>query len=595
MTAKERNLPKFIQIPYTQLLAWELRMSSPAPITHNHLPLFSSILHSLSQTPYRLRRRILATWTPEQELNQVRERSGADMKKKLEWYDLVALGVGGMLGAGVFVTTGQVASKLSGPAVCISYIIAGICAFLSSLCYTEFSVEIPVAGGAFSYLRVTFGEFVGYFGGANILLEYVLSNAAVARSFTEYLSAAAGLEDPNSWRIVLGGLSKDYNSLDIPAFVLVFLLTLCLCYSTKESSRLNLLMTVFHVIFFGFVIVAGFYNGTSQNLVKPKGFAPFGVKGVVDGAAIVYFSYIGYDSVSTMAEEIKHPSKILPVGIGGSVLIVSALYCLMALSLSSMIQYDKSKVGWKWAGNVVGAGASLGIVASLLVAMLGQARYLCVIGRARLVPSWLANVHPSTRTPLNATIFLGICTASIALCTDLEIVLEMISIGTLIVFYLVANALIYRRYVSLGANEPLPILLFLLLLTASSLGFSISWKLGRSYWWMMLLFGGLTVMITALFQCKVPCHHRPLKWSVPLMPWPAAASVFLNIFLMSSLKKRSYQRFAVWNCMIVLFYVLYGVHSTFQAEEVGMEMEREMALVVGIEPNSCSQLDKLEA
>ncbi|XP_028550468.1 cationic amino acid transporter 6, chloroplastic-like [Dendrobium catenatum] len=580
--------------------------SSPAATPHHHHSPFSSILHSLSQTPYRLRRRLLATWTPDQELNQVRERSGADMKKKLEWYDLVALGVGGMLGAGVFVTTGR-AAKFSGPAVCISYLIAGISAFLSSLCYTEFSVEIPVAGGAFSYLRVTFGEFVGYFGGANILLEYVLSNAAVARSFTEYLSTAFGLDDPNSWRITVGGLSKDYNNLDIPAVVLVILLTLCLCHSTKESSMLNLLMTVFHVIFFGFVIVAGFYNGTPTNLVEPKGFAPFGVRGVVDGAAMVYFSYIGYDSVSTMAEEIKYPSKSLPIGIGGSVLIVSALYCLMALSLSSMIPYYmisegasfssafQTKVGWKWAGNVVGAGASLGIVASLLVAMLGQARYLCVIGRARLMPSWLAKVHPSTGTPMNATIILGICTASIALFTDLEIVLEIISIGTLFVFYLVANALIYRRYVSLSANKPLPILLFLLLFTASSIAFSICWRLKRSFWWLMVLFGGLTIAITALFHCKVPCHHRPLKWSVPLMPWPAAASIFLNIFLMSSLKKESFQRFGVWNCIVVVFYLLYGVHSTFQAEEEEMNMEREMTLVMGNDPNSSSQLEKLEA
>ncbi|KAI0500696.1 hypothetical protein KFK09_018912 [Dendrobium nobile] len=606
MSSKEQNLPTLIQIPYTQLLAWELRMSSSAATPHHHHSPYSSILHSLSQTPYRLRRRLLATWTPDQELNQVRERSGADMKKKLEWYDLVALGVGGMLGAGVFVTTGR-AAKFSGPAVCISYLIAGISAFLSSLCYTEFSVEIPVAGGAFSYLRVTFGEFVGYFGGANILLEYVLSNAAVARSFTEYLSTAFGLDDPNSWRIKVGGLSKDYNNLDIPAVVLVILLTLCLCHSTKESSMLNLLMTVFHVIFFGFVIVAGFYNGTPTNLVEPKGFAPFGVRGVVDGAAMVYFSYIGYDSVSTMAEEIKYPSKSLPIGIGGSVLIVSALYCLMALSLSSMIPYYmisegasfssafQTKVGWKWAGNVVGAGASLGIVASLLVAMLGQARYLCVIGRARLMPSWLAKVHPSTGTPMNATIILGICTASIALFTDLEIVLEIISIGTLFVFYLVANALIYRRYVNLSANKPLPILLFLLLFTASSIGFSICWRLKRSYWWLMVLFGGLTIAITALFQCKVPCHHRPLKWSVPLMPWPAAASIFLNIFLMSSLKKESFQRFGVWNCIVVVFYLLYGVHSTFQAEEEEMNMEREMTLVIGNDPNSSSQLEKLEA
>ncbi|KAH0648576.1 hypothetical protein KY285_033824 [Solanum tuberosum] len=362
---------------------------------------------------------MLATWTPDQELNKVRLRSGADMKRKLTWYDLVALGVGGMLGVGVFVTTGPVARKTSGPSVFISYIIAAVSALLSSLCYTEFSVDVPVAGGAFSYLRVTFGEFVGYFAGANILMEYVLSNAAVSRSFTEYLSCAFGRNDPNSWRIHVHGLMQGYNMLDFPAVALIIVLTICLCHSTKESSMLNLIMTAFHVMFFGFIIIAGFCNGKVENLVKPGGIAPYGVRGILDGAAIVYFSYIGYDTVSTMAEEIKNPSKTLPLGIVGSVLIVSALYCLMALSLCLLLPYNMipegasfsavfELMGWKWASNVVGVGASLGIVASLLVAMLGQARYLCVIGRARLVPSWFAKVHPTTGTPLNATIVLEI-------------------------------------------------------------------------------------------------------------------------------------------------------------------------------------------
>ncbi|XP_050378298.1 cationic amino acid transporter 6, chloroplastic-like [Argentina anserina] len=559
---------------------------------------FSNYLHSLSQTPHRLRKRMFATWTPDQELNQVRQRSGADMKRKLKWYDLMALGVGGMLGVGVFVTTGSVAHKTAGPSVFISYIIAGISALLSSLCYTEFSVQIPVAGGAFSYIRVTFGEFLGYFAGANILMEYVLSNAAVARSFTEYLSSAFGEDDPKTWRVEVDGLVKGYNMLDFPAVALILLLTFCLCHSTKESSTLNLIMTVFHVVFFGFIIVAGFCIGSTNNLVKPKGLAPFGVRGVLDGAAIVYFSYIGYDSASTMAEEIQNPSQSLPVGIIGSVVITSLLYCLMALSLCFMVPYNKiaekvsfslafTHIGWDWASNLVGAGASLGIVASLLVAMLGQARYLCVIGRARLVPSWLAKVHPSTGTPLNATLVLGLCTAAIALFTDLEIVIEMISIGTLLVFYLVANALIYRRYVIITRNPPFQTLLFLFLLSSSAVGFSMSWKLNQQRWGLPL-FGTSTVTIIAFFKYMVPCVSHPTGWSMPFMPWPAALSIFLNVFLMTTLKKFAFERFAIWACFITMFYLLYGVHSTYRAEE------RESTGVNEVNPSSAVQQIKLD-
>nr|DAD18312.1 TPA_asm: hypothetical protein HUJ06_019775 [Nelumbo nucifera] len=572
-------------------------MAAIQPPVNN--PSLSTYLQDLHQTPHKLKRRMFATWTPDQELNQVRLRSGADMKRKLQWYDLVGLGVGGMLGVGVFVTTGQVAARISGPAVFISYIIAGVSALLSSLCYTEFSIQIPVAGGAFSYLRITFGEFVGYFAGANILMEYVLSNAAVARSFTAYLSCTVGAVHPDSWRLKVGGLAEGYNRLDFTAVVVILLLTFCLCYSTKESSMFNLVMTVFHVIFFGFIIISGFYIGSAKNLIHPDGLTPFGVRGVLDGAAIVYFSYIGYDTVSTLAEEIKNPQKNLPVGIVGSVVIVLALYCLMALSLCVMIPYNeisdteasfvlafRKMAGWEWASNVVGAGASLGIVASLLVAMLGQARYLCVIGRARLVPIWLAKVHPSTGTPLNATLSLGMCTASIALFTELEIVLEMISIGTLLVFYLVGNALIYRRYVVIGNNHPLPTLVYLLLLSSSSIGFSMSWKF-KEQWWGLALFSGTLIAITAVFHYMISRSGQPSEWSVPLMPWPASASIFLNVFLMTTLNIRAFQRFGIWACLVTLFYVLYGVHSTYRAEEMGTEDD-------GINTISSVQQTKLE-
>lgn len=180
---------------------------------------------------------------------------------------------------------------------------------------------------------------------------------------------------------------------------------------------------------------------------------------------------------------------------------------------------------------------------------------------------------------------LGAFTASIALFTELEIVVDMVNLCTLLVFYLVANALIYRRYVITVNNPPFHTLLFLSLLSCSSIAFSLSWKLKQ--WWGLPLFGGIMIIITACFHYFVPYPNQPSKWSVPFMPWPAAMSIFLNVFLMTTLKKLSLQRFGVWSCLIILFYVLYGVHSTYRAEEMGMDAG-------GVNPNSSAQQTKLD-
>ena len=177
---------------------------------------------------------------------------------------------------------------------------------------------------------------------------------------------------------------------------------------------------------------------------------------------------------------------------------------------------------------------------------------------------WILNFFP----------YIGLCTASIALFTELDIIIELVSIGTLMVFYLVANALIYRRYaITSNHAPPLYTLLFLFLLSLTSLCFSISWKF-KQQWWGLVLFGGLVITITASFQRMVVVHSSNLSqdahWSVPFMPWPPAMSIFLNVFLMTTLKPLSFQRFAIWSCLITIFYVLYGVHSTYQAEEIEM-------------------------
>ncbi|KAI9118841.1 hypothetical protein K1719_010286 [Acacia pycnantha] len=377
-----------------------------------------SYVCALTHTPSRFACRASSLSTSYDEMNRIRARSGSEMHKSLRWFDLVGLGIGGMVGAGVFVTTGRASHYAAGPSVILSYAIAGLCALLSAFCYTEFAVNMPVAGGAFSYVRVTFGEFAAFLTGANLVMDYVMSNAAVARSFTAYFGTATGIS-ATKWRLTVPWLPKGFDEIDLIAVSVVLLITLITCYSTRESSVINMILTVLHIIFIAFVILMGVFNGS----------------------AMVYLSYIGYDAVSTMAEEVRDPVKDIPIGVVGSVIFITLLYCLMAASMSMLLPYDmidaeapfaaafrETSEGWGWVAKVIGVGASFGILTSLLVAMLGQARYMCVIGRSSVVPTWFARVHPKTSTPVNASIFLGIFTAAIALFTDLNVLLSFVSI-----------------------------------------------------------------------------------------------------------------------------------------------------------------------
>lgn len=552
---------------------------------------FRSYLLAVADTPNRLSRRACSVSTSFEETSRVRARSGPDMKKTLRWFDLICLGVGGMVGAGVFVTTGRASHLLAGPAVILSYAIAGFCALLSAFCYTEFAVDMPVAGGAFSYIRVTFGEFTAFITGANLIIDYVFSNAAVARSFTAYLGTAIGVSSQTQWRFTISTLPKGFNEIDILAVIVVLVLTIVICYSTRESSVLNMVLTAIHIVFVIFVIFIGFWRGELKNLTEPEdpnhacGFFPYGASGVFNGAAMVYLSYIGYDAVSTMAEEVRNPVKDIPIGVSGSVILVTVIYCLMAASMSMVLPYDMIDTeaafsgafrgksdGWGWVSNVIGVGASFGILTSLLVSMLGQARYMCVIGRSSVVPQWFARVHPTTSTPVNASAFLGIFTAAIALFTDLDILLNFVSIGMLFVFYMVANAVIYRRYVSVGTTNPWPTLSFLFCLSLTSVIFTLIWQFtpsGKPKSFMMGICTAIAIGVLQLFHHVVPQARKPEFWGVPLMPWIPSISIFLNIFLLGNLDRRSYVRFGFFSALAVVVYVLYSVHASFDAEEDG--------------------------
>lgn len=534
---------------------------------------------ALSHTPQRLAKRLRAVGTAEAELNELKSRSGTEMQRELRWYDVMGLGVGGILGAGIFVSTGKAAHLLAGPAIIASYAVAGLAALLSAACYTEFAVEVPAAGGAFSYLRITFGELAAFLTGANLVMEYVISNAAVARSFTSYFATVFSVDNPDAWRVQADGVASGYIKLDFPALALVSVMTFFICRSTKNSCTFNILITILHLALIAFIIVAGFTKGNFSNLTKPAGFTPFGAKGIFNGAAAVFYSYVGYDSVSTLAEETHKPAKTMPICIAGSVVVVTLLYCLLGASLVLLVPYDQIDVatpfplafrqtaGWTWASNLVGVCACVGIVSSLMVAMLGQARYLCVISRANVVPAWFARVNRSTGTPVNASISLGACTAIVALFTELDILLELLSISILFVFYMVANALIARRHVSREGKSLWPTVAFLVVISGLSVAFVTIWQLEGDKSLELAICGGALLFSTAVFKALVPPIRADKVWEAPMMPFVAVASVFLNVFLASSLKPLAFKRFGIWSAGTLLFYLSYSVHAAHDAEE----------------------------
>ncbi|KAL5203789.1 hypothetical protein ABZP36_008660, partial [Zizania latifolia] len=418
-------------------------------------------------------------------------RSGAHMARALRWPDLVGLGLGGMVGAGVFVTTGRATRLYVGRASC---------------CRTP-------------------------------------------------LQASARCSPPSA-------TPSSPSTCPSPAAPLATSAS----PSHQESSAVNMALTAVHVAFILFIVVMGFWRGDGHNLTRPAdpahnpgGFFPHGAAGVFNGAAMVYRSYIGYDAVSTMAEEVERPARDIPVGVSGSVVLVTILYCLMAVSMAMLLPYDaidteapfsaafKGSSGWGWVSNVIGAGASLGILTSLMVAMLGQVRYLCVIGRSGVMPAWLAKVHPGTATPINASAFLieRVFTAALAMFTELDVLLNLIPISMLFVFYMVTNAVVYRCSCRAEAGGGVA-------------------KAG-------LLAGCGTVVVATVgvFHALVPQAHEPELWGVPGMPWVPATSVFLNVFLLGSLDRPSYVGFGFFSAAVALVYVFYSVHVSYDAEESG--------------------------
>ncbi|URE21910.1 Amino acid permease [Musa troglodytarum] len=527
---------------------------------------------ALSQTHRRFRDRLVGRSDDATELGDLRRQSVNDMKRCLTWWDLTWFGFGSVIGAGIFVLTGQEAHNHAGPAIVLSYVASGISAMLSVFCYTEFAVEIPVAGGSFAYLRVELGDFAAFIAAANLILESIIGSAAVARSWTSYLTSLLNLPR-NSLRIHTN-LAKDFNLLDPIAVVVLFATATIAMIGTKKTSYFNWIASAVHTVVIAFVIVAGFAHAEPSNL---KPFLPFGAQGVFQAAAIVYFAYGGFDNIATMAEETRNPSRDIPLGLLGSMSVITAIYCLMALSLSMMQKYTDidteaaysvafKNVGMKWAQYLVALGALKGMTTVLLVGALGQARYTTHIARSHIIPPLFALVHPKTGTPIYATLLITISSACIALFSSLNVLSSLLSVSTLFIFMMMATALLVRRYYRRDVSTPrdlLKLVICLLVIIASSMGISAYWGLRPHGWIGYVILVPLWVAGTLGLQVFVPQCRTPKVWGVPLVPWLPSLSIATNLFLMGSLESKAFLRFGVCSGIMLIYYLLFGLHATY--------------------------------
>ena len=406
---------------------------------------------------------------------------------------LTSLGVGAIIGTGIFVLTGQAAHDKTGPALMVSFCAAGLACIFAAICYAEFASMVPVAGSAYTYAYATLGELLAWIIGWDLVLEYAVGSATVAHGWSHYfqdLIGIFGIHLPAAWTLApfdydpkLGHFVATGTIFDVPALVITFIITAILVKGIRESASFNAAMVGFKLLIVFFVIVVGAFYVNPANW---KPFAPFGFTGIsffghtlfgqtgkggeplgmLAGAAMIFFAYIGFDSVSTHAEEAKRPSRDVPIGIVTSLVVCTILYIAVAAVLTGMVPYDKidinapvsnafAQVGLPWAQLLISLGALTGITSVLLVMMLSQPRVLLAMARDGLVPeSFFGAVHERFRTPWKSTILTGIMVATAAGLLPLRVLAELVNIGTLLAFVIVCGAVLVMRRTNPDAERP---------------------------------------------------------------------------------------------------------------------------------------------
>jgi basic amino acid/polyamine antiporter, APA family len=474
---------------------------------------------------------------------EVAAKEAHELHRALGPWQLIALGIGAIIGAGIFVITGHAAATYAGPGVVISFMIAGLGCFFAGLCYAEFACMIPVAGSAYTYTYATMGRFLAWFIGWNLVLEYLAAASTVAVGWSGYfvqLLSQLGIVIPRALSSAplamtsLTDISYTGSVLNLPAMLVVGLATTMLVIGIKASAQFNAVMVAIKLVIVVLVIGFGLPLIMGDNLepfIPPNTgtWGEFGWSGVFRATGVIFFAYIGFDAVSVAAQEARNPQRDMPVGILGSLLICTVLYILMSLTMTGLAPYTSLNVAYPvfvainnagpqlaWLGFLVNVGAVVGLASVVLVLLLGQSRIFYAMSRDGLIPPLYCRVHPTFRTPWIGTIVTGMFAGVLAGLVPLSILGELVSIGTLLAFAIVCAGILILRIARPNYHRPFktPLVWVVAPLGMAMCVFMMAF-LPLDTWLRLLVW---TIIGLAIYYAYGSRHAKPPQWVMSKQP-----------------------------------------------------------------------------